>query len=258
MLRTALRTRSFLLATAIAAVGCVSEGDPDDEDPLLAAAADAGKADSGRLAPREVTPQIRWLAERSEWELSQLFARGTATHLPLGQNRQQPLVGHLGGAGLLPLVQELFHGTLWVDEGERQPDGSPAFAVYSVYTPGHGPVVAPYSGRATLSRIAELEPASGALPPTGLSAPHALSSYRYSIQMDDKPSVFVDYQADPTPILGRSIDEFREIDAAGCPGLYLVRTHYLQSYSQNRWVYLFYIASDFGPADRVCDLARLL
>jgi hypothetical protein len=246
----------------VGGLGCAA-GAGEDDDPLLAddvGGALGGKADDG-AAVHDVTPGIEWLSRRSEPELARLFAAGTATAIPLGHSRQQPLVGGHGGPGLLPLVQAIFEGTVWTADLDPDgapivlPGGDPAVTVTSVFV-GH---TAPYRGHATRSAIERLRPASGAAPPAGTIRPHLLSPYRQPIQIEaGGASVFVDYQADDTPILNRSIDEFREIDAAGCPGLFLVRTHYLASLRTQRWVYLFYIASDFGPAERACDLDRLL
>ncbi len=218
--------------------GCATE-QPDEHDPLLDAEP-ASKGDSWSRSG-QTTENIRWLSQRSEPELAGLFARGSATSIPRGQARQQPLLGHTG-VGLLPFVEVFFLGTDWVD-GDH---------VYSVYVGGHR---APYAGDASLSTISRLSPNSGARPPAGTSKPHFLSPYDNPIVIDDgKPSVFVDYQNEPTPILNRSIDEFREIDPARCPGLYLVRTHYLKNVRRSEWAYLFYIAADFGAPDRKCSL----
>lgn len=242
--------KTLLIAASLLPAACTTAPDADT-DPLLASEATAalGKAD-GRIL--DVTPGMRWLSKRPEAQLARLFQRGTASRIPQGKNRQQPLVDAQGGSGLLPLVQELFEGTIWTA------DEAGGTTVLSAFVPRIGGAIAPYRGRASRSRMSELAPASGQAPPSGTSWPHLLSPYSGPIQIDDRPSVFVDYQADPTPILGRSVDEFREIDEARCPGLYLVRTHYLPSLARSEWVYLFYIAADFGPAARVCDLDRLL
>lgn len=261
--------RTMTLAALVAAGGaCDDQAPRGDDDPLAGAATEqvrlpqpGPKADGGFS---EVTHGIRWLSERSEAELAALFAAGSATHIPTGVARQQPLVSWYA-AGLSPIVQLLFQGTDWrqLTDAEGAPrfdaGGEPEIKVYSVYLGWlNAPYVAEYAGVASRSTVAELEPISGAAPPEGWIWPHWLSPYREPIRIDDRPSVFVDYQGEPTPILGRAIDEFREVDPEGCPGLYLVRTHYLRSSWWDDWAFLFYLASDFGPADRTCDLDRLL
>ena len=249
-----------LSTLTLLATSCAVE--PDDSDPLSDASeevirlpAPGSKSDLGNVG--EVTPGIRWLSRRSESELAHLFAAGRASHIPLGEARQQPLVSWYA-AGLVPLVQVLFQGTLWQQSGVDD-DGHPLVDVYSTYLDWHGDsVVAPYAGVASLSTVADLLPISGALPPTGTVWPHWLSPYWEPIEIDDQPSVFVDYQGESKPILGRAIDEFRELAPESCPGLYLVRTHYLRNRYTSSWSFLFYLAADFGPSDRECDLDGLL
>jgi hypothetical protein len=255
---------AILIALAFGA-SCSSDHDPLSEDAteeMVELPAAGGKADG--LGHSEVTPGIRWLSERDESELARLFGGGIATEIPLGNARQQPLVRRYFSV-LSSIVQTLFQGTTWqekrAEDGSiaRDDEGNPIVEVFSSYlTWLNDPYLAPYAGAASWGPMSELETISGAIPPSGWIYPHWVSPYSEAVYIDSKPSAYVDYQGESTPILGRSIDEFREIAPELCPGLYLTRTFYLRGWSRSRWSLLFYIAADFGPADRVCDLESLL
>lgn len=261
----AVNNFGIAILSFVAITGCGVEhpsSDRADDDPLGAPGDERmmslkdGKAD-GLFEGIEVTHGMRWLAERSEPELAHLFSNGTAETVPEGRARQQPLVGHFP-MRLLPVVQALFRGTYWEHEPTTDDNGMPHFTVYSEYLSAHDPLRAPYGGIGSWGRMGDQHPSSGAAPPHGSSYPHWASPYWNPISIDNADSLFVDYQTEPMPILNRAIDEFREMDGSGCPGLYLVRTHYLQSTWLEIWRYLFYITTDFGPEDRECSLDHLL
>jgi hypothetical protein len=227
----------------VAPTGCEAEAD---------AVGDA-KADGARAIDK---PGLRFLRERAEAELAWLFARGRADAIPTGRNDGTPLL--LGKDWLAPALTQIYVGSIWEpvtdDAGEPilQPGGDPVIRLRDAWLrDGDGHLVTLFEAAVTRGQLASVVVAPGISPPQRPSQPHPLVDlYEYSLVLDAKPSLFVNYHDDPAPVINRILDEIREVDPIGCPGLYLGRAHYLRPTGD--WVYLYWFGLDFGAADRAC------
>lgn len=196
------------------------------------------------------TEPLALLSSRSEVELAELFAQGTATTIPEGENDGVPLLP--GWVSLVPVLAKVYEGSIWEHgvnaEGETEVRLRDKFLRTS-----DGHLLTLFEGEVSLGRIADVEVGGAIRPPSGTSWPHPFAPATRPIVTDDRPSLFVNYHEDPTPIVNRILDEIREVDADGCPGLFLGRAHYRMWWG--RWVYLYWFALDFGREEgQVCDL----
>lgn len=183
------------------------------------------------------SPGLRFLRARSERELAKLFARGRADAIPSGRNNGTPLL--LGLDWLAPAFSQIYVGSIW----EPMPDGSIKLRDAWLRS-GDGHLVTLFEANVMRGVLSDV---------TVPSRPHPLIPiYRDRLAFDGKPSLFVDYSADPTPVINRILDEIREVDPTNCPGLFLGRAHYQRP--NNEWVYLYWFALDFGSRDRGCTL----
>lgn len=210
---------------------CASPANDDDD----------GKADRQGAID---TPGLRFLRDRSEDELAALFAEGRADMIPLGRNDGTPLL--LGYDWLAPLLSRIYVGSIW--QAEVDAGGAPTVRLYDAWlrtSTGH--LVTLFEADVTLGRMEDLVVAPGIAPPSAPSRPHPwLGVFENRLVLDDRPSIFVNYHDDPTPIINRIVDEIREVDPVAYPGLYLGRAHYRRPGGE--WVYLYWFALDFGSS----------
>jgi hypothetical protein len=226
---------------------CPSELDADAD----------GKADGAARAIDR--PGLLFLRERSESELAALFARGRADSVPVGRNDGTALL--LGFDWLAPALSQIYVGSIWepVLGVDGLPivraNGDPVIRLRDAWLrDGDGHLVTLFEADVTRGVLGDVVVGSQIAPPAGPSRPHPLVPiYRNRLVLDGRPSLFVNYHADPTPVINRILDEIREVDPANCPGLYLGRAHYLRPGGE--WVYLYWFALDFGPAERACSVA---
>ena len=239
------------------ASACAVDSAPVPEDCLAATLAKeldgetscepaSGGAKADRLGAIE-TPGLRFLRSRNERELAALFADGTADHVPIGRNDGLPLL--LGLDWLAPKISRVYVGSIWEPMGELGADGDPEIRLRDAWLRTRdGHLVTKFEAEVSRGVLDAIEGG-----PTGRSRSHPLIPiYRDRLELDGRPSLFVDYQRDPTPVINRILDEIREVDAERCPGLFLGRAHYLRPGGE--WVYLYWFALDFGSGGEVCEL----
>jgi hypothetical protein len=201
-------------------------------------------------------PGLRFLRQRSETELARLFAHGRADTIPTGRNDGAPLM--LGLDWLAPALSQIYVGSIWEPVTDAagapivRPGGDPVITLRDAWLrDGDDHLVTLFEADVTRETLASVVVAPGIAPPRTASRPHPLVPiYRNRLVMDGQPSLFVNYHDDPTPVINRILDEIREVDPVGCPGLYLGRAHYLRP--NGEWVYLYWFGLDFGAADRAC------
>ncbi len=229
-------------------------GEPAAQCPTMPSA-EPGKADSSERRAIE-SPGLRFLRARSERQLAALFARGSADAIPTGRNTGMPLL--LGLDWLAPAFSQIYVGSIWEPRTDStgapilRPSGDPMVTLRDAWLrSNNGHLVTLFEADVTRSSLAAVHVAPNIPAPSGPSRPHPLLPiYRERLVIDNKPSLFVNYNADPAPVINRILDEIREVDPVNCPGLYLGRAHYRRPGGE--WVYLYWFALDFGPAERAC------
>jgi hypothetical protein len=215
-----------------------------------------GSLDPGKADGAIDSPGLRFLRARSERELGRLFAAGRADSIPTGRNTGTPLL--LGLDWLAPALSQIYVGSIWEPSLDPsgapivRPNGDPAITLRDAWLrSADGHLVTLFKANVTRGSRANVVITANRRPPTTPSRPHPLLPiYRERLTLDGKPSLFVDYSADPAPVINRILDEIREVDPETCPGLYLGRAHYFRPGGE--WVYLYWFALDFGPRDRAC------
>jgi hypothetical protein len=203
---------------------------PPAEEEMFVATQEAVRVESAGL---------RWMAQRSEKELAALFGASEATDIPLGDNDGIPLLPR--HRAIIPALAKIYVGSTWT----RTAAGHELRDKFGRTEDGH--LVTLFRGEITRGKLADVRVAWGVMPPSSGSAPHPLSPFREKLVLDGKPSLFVDYSEDKTPIVNRILDEIRPVSSA-CRGLYLGRAHFLRTAGD--WVYLYWFALDFGGG---CD-----
>jgi hypothetical protein len=226
-------------------------GAPASECPTASVEA-IGKADGAGVT----SPGLDFLRSRSERDLAGLFAGGSADRLPTGRNHGTPLL--LGLDWLTPALNQVYVGSIWDPATDSQgspllwPNGDPVIRLRDAWLRTRdGHLVTLFEADVTRGTLASVVVAPGVAPPATPSPPHPLLPiYDDRLELDGRPSLFVNYHADPAPVINRILDEIREVDPVGCPGLFLGRAHYLRPGGE--WVYLYWFGLDFAPADRTC------
>jgi len=181
------------------------------------------------------------LRGRSERELSAIFAAGTADRIPIGANDGTPLL--LGLDWLAPKLSAIYVGSIWEAlDGERA-NGDPVVRLRDAWLRTRdGHLVTKFTADVFRDRLANVAVAGRAGPRTASRAHPFVPIFRERLAIDGKPSIFVNYHDDPTPVINRILDEIREVD--GRPGLFLGRAHYRRPGGE--WVYLYWFALDFS------------
>ena len=219
-------------AALLILAGCAEAEPPVEADNPFTerAPATSGKADRAGSLP--LSDNLQWISDRTEAELADIFSDGRADAIPLGTNRGIPLLP--SKTYLIDTLAQIYEGSTW----QEQSDGS------VLLRDNFGGNVTLFEGEVTLEHISDVE-LWRSPPPSGVSRPHWMSPYRRAIETDAQPSLFVNYQDDPTPLVNRILDEIREVH--GRPDLYLGRAHFREpTWHGGRWVYLYYFALEFG------------
>jgi len=278
------RIATTLAACLLAAGGCVA-------DDTLQTSADTEALTGSDVGP-PVIPALQYLAElpaepHGETALARLFAQGTADHVPVGDGTGYPV--------LFNTVPELnwFASQLWggktfriVAEGTH-PNGDPIVALDNkiIKTPA-GALFDLFDAYVTRGTIADLalgvnDRGEVVAPPRGTLPTAAVSFLDESVVIDDRPAVILNYFEDRSlPIIRRILDEIREVDPQGCPGVYLGRAHVRRCTSfacgelptaivdfptkltfdtRYEWSFWTYFLLNFGqPEGSTCDLAPVI
>ena len=273
-----LRARSLapLLGVLAAATVVGSTG----QSPALA---DAGP--SAAVPP--ITPLMRWLGDLpaspgGEDTLAALFARGTATYVPIGVGTGYPVLFHQN-TELDALASQLWGGkTFRVYAPGTHPNGDPFVHLDNkILKTEDGAVFDVFDAEVTRSALGDLAIGRNArgervAPPRGVLSPIFLSFLKEPVVIDDQPSVVLNYFGDTTlPVIRRILDEIREVDGARCKGLFLGRAHARRCTSFDcgeapslidspehptfetrfEWTFWTYFLLSFQAPDGACDLA---
>ena len=237
-----------------------------------------------------VIPAMEWLAglpreEQGERALAEMFAQGTATHVPVGVGTGFPAlfnsVTELNG-----LAAGLWGGkTFRVVSDETHPNGDPIVRLDNkIVKLGDGALIDLFDAYVTRSTIPDLDIGTNGrgekvFPPSGALDTVHLSFLDEPVIIDDKPSIVLNYFEDRSlPVIRRILDEIREVDAENCPGLYLGRAHVRRCTSlycgelpsplvdfpekvtlesRYEWAFWTYFILNFGQPTGQCDLAPL-
>jgi hypothetical protein len=276
-----------MLAGLVAGAGCLSE---DVSSPEEFATEEAAVTVAEGAPP--VTPAMQYLAslpaaKDGEKALAKLFKHGTATYVPTGSGTGYPVLFH-SVPELNWLASQLWGGkTLHVVSADTHPNGDPIVRLDNkiIKTPTGG-LLNLFEAYVTRGTIADLKIGVNSRgevvpPPSGTLNPVPISFLDEAVEIDDQPSVVLNYFEDTTlPVIRRILDEIREVDGAHCPGLFLGRAHARRCTSFNcgevpsilvdfperpslvtryEWGFWTYFLLNFGqPEGTTCDLAPAL
>ena len=286
-------TRTKFLAGALAA--CVFAGAGCMADPTLdgseALASESAAVTSPDAVP-PVTAEMQYLAHLpadkfGEEALAKLFANGTATYVPTGNGTGYPVLFH-SAPELNWLASQLWGGkTFRVISAETHANGDPIVALDNkiIKTPTGG-LLNLFDAYVTRSVIADLDIGTNdkgqkVLPPKGTLPLVPVSFLHNPVVIDDKPSIVLNYFGDKSlPVIRRILDEVREVDGAGCKGLYLGRAHarrcvslscgelpsLIVDFPENatfdtryEWGFWTYFLLNFGqPEGQTCDISKAI
>src|SRR5687767_9068816 len=196
MTRTSLTTAHLPRLGAIAmcllaGTGCVAEETTNAESAALAG----------------VTPALEYLAALpaepgGETALARLFAQGTADHVPVGDGVGYPVLFN-SVPELNWLASQLWGGkTFRITKDGAHPNGDPFVALDNkiIKTPA-GALIDLFDAEVTRSPVAELalgvnDRGEVVAPPSGLLPTVHLSFLDEGAEIDDRPSVILNYFAD--------------------------------------------------------------
>jgi len=234
---------------------------------------------------------MKWLSSlpgeaNGERVLGKLFANGTTTYVPTGSGTGYPVLFDKF-TDLDWLASQLWGGkTLRVVSAETHPNGDPMVRLDNkiIKTPT-GELLNLFQAWVTRSTIADLvigvNSRGQKVPsPTGWLSPIPISFLHDPVLIDGNQSIVLNYFEDTTiPVIRRILDEIREIDVAGCKGLFLGRAHARRCTSfacgevptvlldfpelpliqtRYQWGFWTYFLLNFGQADNTCDLSAAL
>ena len=228
-----------VLAGVLAAFAGACEAPGAAEEPVAiaynAAALSAASPDRAEV--------MKYLArlpaeKHGERALGAMFGAGTVDEVPVGQAKGYPVLFN-SVPELNWLASQLWGGkTFRVVSMDSQ--GKPVVRLDNmILRTDTGGLVDLFDAYVTLGKVQDAyiglnDRNERVLPPKGTLKPVAVSFLDQSVEIDDRPSVILNYFEDESlPIIRRVLDEIREVDHDECPGFYLGRAHVRRCVSLN-------------------------